>query len=258
MSTQQQQPESVTFRLIEVLTEESLLSNKSSSSSLPEVDNEADNSQLQPIEAEPLISLYDSTFANAQQNDDFKEEKLTTWKTTLEFQYFDHLYTSHRTTQESVRRLRSQAQSLLEEADKLQKHHDKYIRDLHQFLPKITRRGLRTRLSRPMKVQSKSKSPIPPPNTLHANITTQTRSPIPSSSVRPPPYQTRRQRATTGNQYTCFQCGSPDHFKWYCTKYRCYFCRKLSPGHSQKQCPENQPIYDDHYDDVIENEGVEQ
>src|SRR5271169_3381087 len=58
-----------------------------------------------------------------------------------------------------------------------------------------------------------------------------------------------------GNQYTCFQCGSPDHFKWYCTKYRCYFCHKLSPGHSQKQCPENQLIYDDHYDDVIENES---
>src|SRR5271169_4632084 len=153
MSTQQQQPESTAFRLIEVLTEESLLSNKSSSPSLPKVDNEINNSQLQSIEAKPLISLYDSTFANAQQYDDFKEEKLTTWKNTLEFQYFDHLYTSHRTMQESVRRLRLQAQNLLEEADKLQKQHNKYIQDLHQFIPKITRRELRPKLSRPMKIK---------------------------------------------------------------------------------------------------------
>src|SRR5271169_3649366 len=255
--SQQSHSDTTPLQIIEVLTESSLISEPSPSSS-PQVDN----SSFAPIEAKSLIDLYDSTFENTQQYDEFRQLQMNEWKNALKFKYFDHLYTSHRTTQQSVTQLRQQAQSLLEEADKLQKHHDKYIQDLHHFLPTITRRELRIKLSRPVKTLSKkSSTSSTKPNTLHLpkNTSIQTQSPVSSSSAQPPPYQTRRQRGTMGKQYTCFQCGSPDHFKWNCTKYRCYYCRKLSPGHSQRQCPENNTIPDDdHYDDMIENEGVEQ
>src|SRR5271169_240688 len=245
--SQQSQIDTTPFQIIEVLTESSLVSEPSPS---PQIDN----SSFAPIEVKSLIALYDSTFENAQQYDEFRQLQMNEWKNALEFKYFDHLYTSHRTIQQSVTQLRQQAQNLLEEADKLQKHHDKYIQDLHHFLPTITRRELRTKLSRPMKTPSKR----PPASSTKSNIIHPPKN-TSSSSTQPPPYQTRRQRGIMGKQYTCFQCGSPDHFKWNCTKYRCYYCRKLSPGHSQRQCPENNTIPDDdHYDDMIENEGVEQ
>ena len=100
------------------------------------------------------------------------------WKNTLEFKYFDHLYTSHRTTQATICQLRHQAQSVLEEADKLQKHHDRHVQDLHKFLPTITCQSFQTKLSCPMKVYPKGRSPSAPPKSS-------------SSTSKLPPLQTQ-------------------------------------------------------------------
>ena len=179
-----------------------------------------------------LIELYDYVFATPDMYKNFTDGKLSPWKNTLDFKYFDTLYLQHRSTTETITQLRSHAQSLLERADRLQKYNLDQRRELNRHLPNITRKELRDRLYRPVAVYSRPPGPV-----------YQQTFPSSSRSIRPPQPSTPRLKI-----YRCFKCNDPNHIKWYCNQYRCPFCRKIAPGHSQTDCPKNQAEpYDDGY-----------
>src|SRR5271168_1174647 len=71
-----------------------------------------------------LIQMYDKMFGNIQHYHDFIQRKLFLWKDSLELKHFHSSYMQHRAVRQSIANLRLQAQQLLEQADKLQMHHD--------------------------------------------------------------------------------------------------------------------------------------
>ena len=212
-----------------ILTESSLLS----SSSL-----------IKPDDVK-LIELYDYVFSTPDMYKNFTEGKLAPWKNTLDFKYFDTLYLQHRSTKETITQLRSHAQALLERADRLHDYDLGLRREINRHLPSITRKELRDRLYRPVAVYPRPPGPI-------------YRQTFPSSSrsIRPPSPPTPRM--TNPRIYRCFQCGDAGHIKWYCNQYRCRYCRRIAPGHSQKDCPSNkEKPYDDGYRGYFDIGGEE-
>ena len=89
-----------------------------------------------------IVELYDYVFTTPDTYKDFTDRKMSLWTNTLEFRYFDTLYLQHRSTMETIKQLRQHAQSLLERADKLQKHNSSQRREIKRYLPTITRRDL--------------------------------------------------------------------------------------------------------------------
>ena len=211
-------------------------------SSLLEPPTETNDSQEEELKS--LIDLYDDTFNSLETYRNFTNTKLAPWSKTLEYKYFDTLYANHRATSGTIRNLRRQARELLEEADSLSRRHYVQRRELEDFVSKLPQSLFQRRLSDPYKVYPRPPRIIteriskPPPSTSHPL-------PVPSTSaIRPlrPPYPS----VTPRQPIRCFQCNSTLHIKWYCNDYRCRMCKKIAPGHSLKDCPQNQPEY---YDD---------
>ena len=152
--------------------------------------------------------------------------------------------------------LRKQAQLLLEQADSLQIHHDLQIVELQRFVPTIINKELNTMLHHPSKEYPKPprfteiiRTPLSPQTRLKISNrlvasqnspSRQTAIPVTSRGLT---YQT-----TEKTTYRCFQCGSTEHIKWFCTKYRWPFCRTISPGHSQAKCPTHPQPEDQTYE----------
>ena len=126
--TTQQTPSSIKDEneFVEVFTASDLLSTPSvSSAEFPTVITESSIIEPSPslwneTEERDIITLYDETFPTPETYRTFIDSRLAIWKNSLEVKYFDALYDSHRSTIETVRNLRKQAQAILEEADKLQ------------------------------------------------------------------------------------------------------------------------------------------
>jgi hypothetical protein len=188
-----------------------------------------------------LAALYDETFPTLDTYRQFTTDKLYSYRNTLEFKYFNNLYTHHRQTTETIRHLRKKAQELLEEAHRLQANDFDRRRDLQEHVNTITRAELRKRIFNPKK---------PLPNT-----------PVPSTKKPQPtsfPYATRPSFGSRSaqivatpahppaNRYNCppptpvcYQCSSPHHFRPQCPQYNCPYCNHRAPGHAQRDCPEN-------------------
>ena len=194
-----------------VITESSLLP-------LPETSN-------LPTESENLIDVYDRTFASLDLYRDFTNAKLAPWANTIEYKYFDALYTYHRGMSGTIRNLRQHAARLLDEADSLSRQHYAKCRELEKFTSSLEQTPFQQRLSKPMKVYPRR----PPPMTERLVPSVQKPTfPTPSTStIRPlrPPYPQVASRAPI----RCFQCDSPLHIKWYVTSIDAKVARKLPP-----------------------------
>ena len=190
-------------------------------------------------ESENIVDIYDWTFTSLDQYRDFTNSKLAPWANTVEYKYFDTLYTYHRGTSGTIRNLRQQAAKLLDEADLLSRQHYARRRELEEFTSSLKQTTFQQRLFRPIKVYPKRPPPMterPPPTIRKPTF------PTPSTStIRPlwPPYPQVASRAPI----RCFQCDSLLHIKWYCNEYRCKSCKNIAPGHSYKDCPKQREEY---------------
>jgi hypothetical protein len=90
-----------------VITEKSLLEKTRTPSPSPE--------EIQ----RGLATLYDNTFPTHEEYRKFAANHLKKWGNTLDYKLFDALYLSHRYHARTIKNLREQAKSLLEEADKI-------------------------------------------------------------------------------------------------------------------------------------------
>jgi len=192
-------------------------------------------------EVKELIARYHDTFETVEDFRAFTEGKLGMWKNTLEFKYFDALYTNYRSTNETITNLRRQAQKLLEEAEKLQDRNFGIRKHIEQHVKTITRKDLRQRILNPSLVRFRTTLP---PELEYPPASTRIPRPSPSGSsntIQPPISYARTTRGLR-----CFQCESPHHIKWYCPLYTCKICKIRTPGHAQKNCPRRETgIFDD-------------
>ena len=220
-----------------VLTETSLLENLS-----PVMMSDDDD----------LATTYNETFPTSDLYQRFVKDRLDPWKNTLEFKYFDTLYTEHRHTTETIQNLRKKAQELLEEAHRLQAHDNTQRRELQHHANTITRTELRKRIFNPKR--PRLEVPIP-----------SIRKPQPSAFLYPsrPSFGSRNTQTVTNPRHppatrqncppptpVCYQCSSPHHFRPHCPQYSCPYCNVRAPGHAQRDCSEN-PRNNDHFDDGI-------
>ena len=143
----------------------------------------------------------------------------------MEVKYFDALYNNHRQTTETMRKLRLQAQAILEEADKMQQRNSLVKKEINRHVATIANSELRKRLSYPRKVYPRPPLPFVR-NTFPLSLSNQR-----TSNLAPHIFPSRSLR--------CFECDSPNHLKWNCPHYRCRFCKQMTPGHSQRDCPQN-------------------
>jgi hypothetical protein len=181
-----------------------------------------------------LASLYDNTFPTHEEYREFAANRLAKWGNTLDYKLFDTLYLTHRYHTRTIKNLREQARLLLEEADKINEC-DKMIRhEIESHVQTFTRSDLRQRIKKPQRVRVVV-SPTP----------------LPSSSRRPDySHLATYGRNYARQQYQCFECGDPTHFKWDCPFYKCRTCGETAPGHTPRACHGH--IHDDgirgHYD----------
>jgi hypothetical protein len=163
-----------------------------------------------------LATLYDNTFPTHEEYHEFAVNRLAMWGNTLDYKLFDTLYLTHRYHACTIKNLQEQAKALLEEADKINER-DKMVRhEIESHVKTITRSDLHQQIKKPQRVQV-----VIPPTPLF-------------SSSRQPDYS---HLATYGQnyacqQYQCFECGDPTHFKWDCPFYTCKTCKQTAPGHA--------------------------
>jgi hypothetical protein len=236
-----------------VITETSLLSSPPSSES-----SFSRTTAITPEKPADLIQMYDTTFEDIQQYHDFVHRKLFLWKDSLELKHFHSSYMHHRTIRKSIADLRHQAQQLLEQANRLQTHHDSQMVDFQKFIPTIANKDLDYLIRRPSKVYPKpprrpDMSPRPLPSITTPRLSSSNRqSPLRNSPSRLNPlpgFLPSRSHPGSSSQattlYRCFQCNSKEHIKWFCPQYRCPLCKEISPGHSQGTCPVRQQTLQD-------------
>jgi ribosomal protein S14 len=106
--------------------------------------------------------------------------------------------------------------------------------EIKTHIQTITQSDLRQRIKKPQRVRVVV-SPTP----------------LPSSSQRPDySHLATYGQNYTRQQYQCFECGDPTHFKWDCPFYKCRTCRETAPEHMPQAC--HGRIHDDgirgHYD----------
>ena len=191
-----------------------------------------DDTSLPPIPFNNIIEYYDQMFPTLKEYQNFINAKLKPWQNTLEFKYFNSIYQHQRSTSESIKRLRTQAQKLLEEANHLQERKTSIRHELKRHLHTITRSKLWKRLCNLVKIR-----PQPPFPRVQE---------VPRLTPNSPSFSSYPCQTTYSNlpqirqliSFRCFQCDSPHHIKWDCRKYQCQICKIVAPGHSQKDCPE--------------------
>ena len=126
-----------------------------------------------PTNEKTITTLYDKVFVDAMSYRAFTENKPRPWENTLEYKHFDTMYTNHQSLVNTIRKLRQQAQALLEEADILTGRDFMLQQKIEIHVSKITRTELRKRLHKPTLFCFKE-TPIPPPqpqaSTLSLNL----------------------------------------------------------------------------------------
>ena len=79
-----------------------------------------DDTPLPPIPYNDIIEYYNQMFSTLEEYQNFVNAKLKPWQNTLKFKYFNSMYRHQRSTTESIKRLRAQAQKLLDKTNHLQ------------------------------------------------------------------------------------------------------------------------------------------
>ena len=260
--------------LTDVITETDLIPNASSTSSTPfhsvimetilvsSSSSSSPDTATEPDDETPeqLIKRYDELFKQPEEYNKFVLKKLAPWKRTLELHHFDLHYQRHRTEQYTIKRKREEAQKLLEEADRLQKGHDHLQELFYGFISTLTKQNLRRRLYKPIKIidppvnprleqRATRIYPTQPNPSPHPIVPTNQQNPNSTSNE-----QLNRNLSTLNRRYTgtnpyarggsrrssplrCFTCQSPDHLMYFCPRYRCRHCYRLSPGPRATECP---------------------
>jgi hypothetical protein len=99
-----------------------------------------------------LATLYDNTFPTHEEYREFTVNRLTMWGNTLDYKLFDTLYMTHQYYSCTIKRLREQAMTLLEEANKINRR-DMVVRcEIESHVQTITRSDLRQRIKKPQRV----------------------------------------------------------------------------------------------------------
>ena len=96
-----------------------------------------------------ITTLYDEGFIDAVSYQVFTENKLQLWENTMEYKYFDTMYTNHRSLVNTIWKIHQQAQQLLEEADILTGRDYILQQEIKSHVSKITRTKLWQRLYKP-------------------------------------------------------------------------------------------------------------
>ena len=143
------------------------------------------------------------------------------------------------------------AQKLLEEADRLQKDHDKQQQQFFQFISRITRQNLKRKLSKPTKINKEPFSAKlerqarqlsnPPPTTSSPNLENfnqKVRIRSPSTNASTIMNNRIRQNSIPKYTYRCFTCQSMEHLMYHCPQYHCKGCKRVAPGHKFYECPQ--------------------
>ena len=108
---------------------------------------------LTPIPNNDIIEYYNQMFPTLEEYQNFVDAKLKPWQNTLEFKYFNSMYQHQWSTSKLIKRLRTQAQKLLEEANHLQERKKTSTRhELEQHLHMMTRPELQKHLCDPVKI----------------------------------------------------------------------------------------------------------
>ena len=115
-----------------------------------------------PINEKTITTLYNKVFVDAMSYQAFAKNKLRPLENALEYKHFDTMYTNHQSLVNTIRKLRQQAQALLEEADILTRRDFMLQQEIETHVSKITRTELRKRLCKPTLFHFKE-MPIPPP-----------------------------------------------------------------------------------------------
>jgi hypothetical protein len=117
--------------------------------------------------------------------------------------------------------------ALLEEANRINNQDILTWQEIESHVQMITRSNLRQQIKKPQQVQVVV-SPTPLPGPSHQ----------PDNS-----HWATCGRNYARQQYQCFQCGNPTHFKWDCPLYTCQTCDQVAPGHTPWACQGR--VYDD-------------
>ena len=192
-----------------------------------------------PIPYNDIVEYYNQMFLTLEEYQNFINATLKPWQNTLKFKYFNSMYWHQRSTTESIKRLRAQAQKLLDEANQLQERKSSTKQELERHLYMITRSELWKRLSNPVKIH-----PQPPFPRVRKVSRLTPNSPSSASHLRQTTYS-NLPRIWQPIGFWCFQCDSPHHIKWDCRQYHCRICKIVAPGHSQKDCPEKNLQHED-------------
>ena len=118
-----------------------------------------DDTPLPPIPYNDMVEYYNQMFPTLEEYQNFVNTKLKPWQNTLEFKYFNSMYRHQQSMTESIKRLRAQAQKLLDKANHLQERKISIKHELERHLHTITLSELRKCLCNPVKIHPQN--PIP-------------------------------------------------------------------------------------------------
>ena len=154
---------SIKSKFTEVITESDLIPIPSAEEFLTNIVETALLETAQPVEndSKNLVQRYDETFPEPEIYRTFSEGKLSPWKNTLEFKYFDTMYCDHRSLTDTIRKVRAEAQKLLEVANDLQGRDFILRGEIERHVATVTRTELCQHLLKPMRVRFKS-TPVSP------------------------------------------------------------------------------------------------
>ena len=151
-----------------------------------------------------IATLYNKVFVDAMSYRAFTENKLRPWENALEYKHFDTMYMNHRSLVNTIKKLRQQAQTLLEEADILTRRDFMLCQEIETHISKITRTELCKSLCKPTLFHFKG-MPIPPPQPQAS-----------TSSLNLSAHRHRIQYMRSGEPMRCYECNSLSHIKWNC------------------------------------------
>ena len=203
-----------------------------------------------------ITTLYDKVFIDAVSYWAFTENKLQLWENTMEYKYFNTMYTNHRSLVNTIWKICQQAQQLLEGADILTGRDYILQQEIESHVSKITRTELWQRLYKPTYFHFKDI--LSPPSSCQNTSSSQTSSTRPvasSSQIRTAHWSHSVCSTWSGKLMRCYECNSLSHIKWNCQLYVCPLCGQRQPRHAQKNCPTK--WYDDGIQGYFDIEGAE-
>ena len=121
-----------------------------------------------------ITTLYDEVFIDTVSYQAFTENKLQLWENTMEYKYFNTMYTNHWSLVNTIWKICQQAQPLLEEADIFTGRDYILRQEIESHISKITRTELQQRLYKPTHFCFKD---IPSPPSSHQNTRSSQTSP---------------------------------------------------------------------------------